>query len=65
MNYSLMLYEREIYWPFQDPVQDFTTPLKGLQDWFRGPKIDNKRDELRDLIIALKTKYETKTEEKS
>ncbi|XP_052811535.1 sentrin-specific protease 6-like isoform X2 [Mya arenaria] len=47
---------------FEDPVQDYNTPLKGLHDWFRGPKIDNKRVELQDLVIALKTKYETKAE---
>lgn len=38
--------------------------MKGLQDWFSGPKIDGKREEIRDLIIGLKEKIESKTEKK-
>lgn len=48
----------------QDPVQDFSTPIKGLHDWFTSQKIEGKREELRDLIIELKEKYESKADEK-
>jgi len=49
---------------FQDPVQDFQTPMKGLEDWFSGPKIEGKREEIRDLVIELKEKHESKVEKK-
>ena len=38
------------------------TPMKGLYDWFSLEKIEKKREELRDLIIGLKEKYESKTD---
>ncbi|KAL4233107.1 Sentrin-specific protease 6 [Mactra antiquata] len=47
---------------FEDPVQDFITPMKGLHDWFTAERIEGKRQELRDLIIELKEKYESKPE---
>ena len=34
--------------------------MKGLHDWFTTQKIEGKREELRDLIISLKEKYESK-----
>ena len=38
--------------------------MKGLYDWFSLEKIEGKREELRDLIIGLKDKFENKTETK-
>lgn len=49
---------------FEDPIQDYVTPMKGLYDWFSLEKIEGKREELRDLIIGLKDKFENKTETK-
>ncbi|KAH3889282.1 uncharacterized protein LOC127849189 [Dreissena polymorpha] len=49
---------------FEDPIQDFATPMKGLQDWFSGAKMEGKREELKDLIMELKVKYEAKPDVK-
>ena len=38
--------------------------MKGIWDWFSGPRIDGKREEIRDLIISLKAKHESKSEGK-
>ena len=57
------IYRKPIFlYLLQDPIQDFVTPMKGLYDWFSLEKIEKKRDELRDLIIGLKEKYESKND---
>ncbi|KAL3883143.1 hypothetical protein ACJMK2_029436 [Sinanodonta woodiana] len=43
---------------FEDPIQDFTIPIRGLQNWFPLKRVDRKRTEIRNLILSLKDEYE-------
>ncbi|KAK3578550.1 hypothetical protein CHS0354_025261 [Potamilus streckersoni] len=43
---------------FEDPIQDFTIPIRGLQNWFPLERVDRKRTEIRNLILSLKDEYE-------
>ena len=38
--------------------------MKGLYDWFSLERVENKREELHDLIIGLKDRFENKTDTK-
>lgn len=49
-------------WPFfffpQDPIQDFTIPLKPLTGWFTEEKVTAKRKEIKELVMRLKETQE-------
>ncbi|XP_062605609.1 sentrin-specific protease 6-like [Saccostrea cucullata] len=43
---------------FEDPIQDFSIPLKSLSDWFSEERVTAKRSEIRDLVMRLKESQE-------
>lgn len=43
---------------FQDPIQDFSIPLKPLTGWFTEEKVTAKRKEIKELVMRLKETQE-------
>ncbi|XP_061195796.1 sentrin-specific protease 6-like isoform X2 [Saccostrea echinata] len=43
---------------FEDPIQDFSIPLKSLSDWFTEERVTAKRSEIRELVMSLKESQE-------
>lgn len=52
---SLSFYLRYLY--FQDPVSDYTLPIKQLANWFDEIVVTRKREEISKLLKTLMHKY--------
>ena len=46
LKYSGILY-------IQDPIQDFTIPLKSLSSWFTEETVSKKREEIENIVMQL------------
>ncbi|KAK3097800.1 hypothetical protein FSP39_013306 [Pinctada imbricata] len=43
---------------FEDPIQDFSIPLRPLSNWFTAEKVGKKRAEIESIIMQLKEEQE-------
>ncbi|XP_060085583.1 sentrin-specific protease 6-like [Ylistrum balloti] len=41
---------------FEDPLVDYSFPIKCLQNWFTEERMKKKRQEIKDLVMAIKQK---------
>lgn len=51
----LLQYAESFYF---NPIQDFRTPIKGLEKWFEQAVIDRKRESIKEIIEQMVEKYE-------
>lgn len=50
---------------FEDPIFNFTFPMKSLTNWFTEERVSKKREEIKDLVMKLKEKFDSEKQKKS
>ncbi|XP_052089832.1 sentrin-specific protease 6-like isoform X2 [Mytilus californianus] len=43
---------------FEDPIFNFSFPMKSLANWFTEERVTRKREEIKELVMTLKERYD-------